>query len=213
MLQLQHLSLHRRVVSPTLWMLQIRSWSIVTWEFFTMFYTSWCTTGLHVGHACPSRHVNMQISEDTCEDAFAPQKHMEFERQASFSDLSQDTVRTSVTKVAQLIFLQTLQVALSIDGKISSLSITTEKTGDSPLQHGLASCLPPYLPPWCLFWISWKGWTRFDFKVPLKKTWTWTWTHFVCCKMNLDKWDIFRCRMGHLQMSHATIEFVPVWQS
>ncbi len=39
-----------------------------------MFYTSWCTTGLHVGHACPSRHVNMQISEDTCEDVCVPQK-------------------------------------------------------------------------------------------------------------------------------------------
>jgi hypothetical protein len=52
-------SLYRRVVSPTLWMLQIRAWSIVTWEFFTLFYTSWCTTGPHVGHACPSRHVNV----------------------------------------------------------------------------------------------------------------------------------------------------------
>jgi hypothetical protein len=86
-------------------------------------------------------------SEDTCEDACAPQKHKEFERQTSFSGLLQDTVRTSVTKVVQLIFLQSLQVALTIDGKTSSLSITTEKTGDSPLQHGLVSCLPPYLPP------------------------------------------------------------------
>ena len=151
MLQLQHLSLHRRVVSPTLWMLQIRVQSIVTSEFFTLFYTSWCTTGLHVGHACPSRHVNVQISEDTCKDACAPQKHREFERQGSFSGLLQDTVRTSVTKVAQLIFLQSLQVALTIDGKTSSLSITTEKTRDSPLEHGLASSLPPYLPSWCLF--------------------------------------------------------------
>jgi hypothetical protein len=33
-----------------------------------------------------------------------------------------------------LIFLQLLQVALTIDGKTSSLSITTEKTRDSPLQ-------------------------------------------------------------------------------
>ena len=161
MLQLQHLALHRRVVSPTLWMLQIRSWSIVTWEFFTMFYSSWCTTGLHVGHACPSRHVNMQISDDTCEDACAPQKHREFERQTSFSGLLEDTVRTSVTKVAQLIFLQTLQVALTIDGKTSSLSITIEKPRDSPLKHCLVRCLPPYLPSWCLFWISW---TRFDFR-------------------------------------------------
>ncbi len=51
----------------------------------------------------------MQISDDTCEDACAPQKHREFERQTSFSGLLEDTVRTSVTKVAQLIFLQTLE--------------------------------------------------------------------------------------------------------
>jgi hypothetical protein len=60
----------------------------------TMFYTSWCTTGLHLGHTCSSSYLNSQISEDTCEDACAAKKHNDFERQVSFSGLLQDTVRT-----------------------------------------------------------------------------------------------------------------------
>ena len=61
---------------------------------FTMFYTEWWTTGLHLWHTCPSRYLSSWISEDTCKDVCAAQKHNEFERQGSFSGLLQDTVRT-----------------------------------------------------------------------------------------------------------------------
>jgi hypothetical protein len=49
-------------------------------------------TGPHVSHTCPSRHLKVQIYEDTCEVACAGQKGNEFARQPSLPLLLQDTV-------------------------------------------------------------------------------------------------------------------------
>ncbi len=35
-------------------------------------------TGPHLRHACPTRHLKVQNSEDTCEVAYTAQKHIEF---------------------------------------------------------------------------------------------------------------------------------------
>ena len=93
---------------------------------------------------------------------------------------------SSVTKTAQLIFLETSHIALTIDEETLCLSIPVVQTLGSPVKHGLTSCLPPYLPP-CQFFEFW------DRKVgqgSTKKNLNLNWesgTHFVCCKMNLDK--------------------------
>jgi hypothetical protein len=79
------------------------------------------TTGLHLGHTCPSRHLKVSISEDTCEDPCVALRTTETQgiRTASkflrpFEGHSESAFCSFVTKVAQLIFLQTLQIALTI---------------------------------------------------------------------------------------------------
>ncbi len=47
-----------RTVLNIVWMLQTRTWSIVTWDLFTMFLTSWHTTPHDLWHTCPCRHLN-----------------------------------------------------------------------------------------------------------------------------------------------------------
>jgi hypothetical protein len=49
-------------------------------------------TGPHLCHICPTRHLKVQSSEDTCEFACAAQKDGEFERQPSLPGLLEDTV-------------------------------------------------------------------------------------------------------------------------
>jgi hypothetical protein len=55
-------------------------------------------------------------------------------------------------KVTDLIFLQTLQIVLTIDGETISLSITEEKTHGSSVKDGLGNYLPRY-PQSCQFFI------------------------------------------------------------
>jgi hypothetical protein len=62
---------------------------------------------------------------------------------------------SSVTKTAQLIFLETSHIALTIDEETLCLSIPAVQTLGSPVKHGLTSCLPPYLPP-CQFFEFWE---------------------------------------------------------
>jgi hypothetical protein len=91
-LQLHLTSLHTWVVSREPWILQIMGWSIITWETSTTVHTVLRTTGPHVSHTCPSRHLKVQNYEDTCEVACAAQKGNKFARQPSLPRLLQDTV-------------------------------------------------------------------------------------------------------------------------
>ena len=50
-------------------------------------------TGQHLSQTCPTRHLKVQIYEDTCEVACAAQKDNEFERQPCLPGLLPDTVR------------------------------------------------------------------------------------------------------------------------
>ena len=88
---------------------------------FTIFSTSWFTTGLYFWRTCPSRHrtANKFLGSSG--------GHIE------------SVLCSSVRKLPWLIFLQTLQLTLTIDTETLSLSITTEKTHGSPVEHGLAS--------------------------------------------------------------------------
>ncbi len=70
-LQLYLDSLPTRVVSLESWILQIMVWSIITWQTSTMVPTVLRdvrygpVSGLHLWHTCPTRHLKVQISEDT----------------------------------------------------------------------------------------------------------------------------------------------------
>jgi hypothetical protein len=67
-------------------------WATITWQTSTMVPTVLRDTGAHLWHTCPSRHLKVQSSEDTCEVACAAHKDGEFERQPSLPGLLQDTV-------------------------------------------------------------------------------------------------------------------------
>ncbi len=83
-----------------------------------MFHTSWHTVPHDLWHTCPCRHLNVQSSEDTCEDVFEEQKHKEFE------------------------LVQPLRIALTIGDDTLCLSIITVKT--TVVQGGMV--LPVRLP-------------------------------------------------------------------
>jgi hypothetical protein len=91
-LQVQLTSLRTWVVSLQPWILQIMGWSIITWETSTTVHTVFRTTGPHVSHTCPSRHLKVQSYEDTCEVACVAKKGNEFTRQPSLLRLLEDTV-------------------------------------------------------------------------------------------------------------------------
>ena len=57
------------------------------------FHTSLSVRGPYLCHTSPTRHLKVKNFEDTYEDVCAAQKHNEFERKPSLSDLLQDTVR------------------------------------------------------------------------------------------------------------------------
>ena len=50
-------------------------------------------TGPDLSHKCPTRHLKVQSSKDTCEGVCVAQKHNELERQPSLLGLLQATVR------------------------------------------------------------------------------------------------------------------------
>ena len=50
-------------------------------------------TGPDLSHKCPTRHLKVQISRDTCVGACAGKTHNEFVRQTTLSGLLQTTVR------------------------------------------------------------------------------------------------------------------------
>ena len=85
-------SLHTSVLSLEAWILPITVWVIITWQTSTMVPTVFHYTGPYLWHTCPTRHLKVQSSEDTCEVACASQKDGEFERQPSLPGLLQDTV-------------------------------------------------------------------------------------------------------------------------
>ena len=116
---------------------------------------------------------------------------------------------SSVTKVAQMIFLQTLQIDLTIDTETLSLSITTEKTHGSSVQHGLVNCLPPYLPTCQLFEFSGQGSTSGS----TKKNLDWTWTGmppqfciYVVCIRVVCMWYVFMFQ-DHRYLSPRSSEY------
>ena len=93
-LQLQLTSLRKRVVSLESWILQIMVWVIITWEPSNMVPTVFGDTGPHLWHTCPTRHVKVHSSRDTCESTCAAKRHNEFERQPTFWDVLESPVRT-----------------------------------------------------------------------------------------------------------------------
>ena len=82
-LQIQRDSLHRRVVSPRVWILQTRTCGIITSEMFTMISHYDWSTGPDLWHTWPTREVKLKSSEDTYEGVYTEQKDNEFERQSS----------------------------------------------------------------------------------------------------------------------------------
>jgi len=93
-LQLHLHSLRTSVVRLEAWILPIMVWTIITWQTSTMVPTVLRDTGPHLWHTCPTRHVKVHSSRDTCESACAAKKHHEFARQPTFWDVLQDPVRT-----------------------------------------------------------------------------------------------------------------------
>ena len=95
-LQLQHHSLRRSAVRPGMWILQIRLGEMITWDKLTIVAHILRSTGPDLWNTCPTRHLKVHISRDTCVGACAAKKHNEFERQTTLSGLLQTTVRLHV---------------------------------------------------------------------------------------------------------------------
>ena len=73
--------------------LQIRLGEMITWDMLTIVTNILGSTGPDLWNTCPTRHLKVQISRDTCVGACAAKKHDEFERQTTLSGLLQTTVR------------------------------------------------------------------------------------------------------------------------
>jgi hypothetical protein len=88
-------------------------------------------TGPHLWHTCPTRHVKVHSSRDTCESTCTGKRHNEFERQPTFlrrsGGPSEDALHSSVTNAADFRVLQTSHSLLKIGGKTFFLSITVKK--------------------------------------------------------------------------------------
>jgi hypothetical protein len=95
-LELQHHSLRWIVVRPGMWILQIRLGEMITWDKLTIVAHIFRSTGPDLWNTCPTRHLKVHISRDTCVGACAAKKHNEFERQTTLSGLLQTTVRLHV---------------------------------------------------------------------------------------------------------------------
>jgi hypothetical protein len=151
-------------------MLQTRAWSIVTWEFSPRLTLHGPQQDFildmyvqdEVLFRTSSKRVDLRGYMWGCVRSTETQRIRTASKFLGPSaGHSESAFCSSVTKVAQFIFLQTSQIALTIDAETLSLSIIVEKTHGSPTEHGLVICLPPYLPPCQFFWILR---TRFRFR-------------------------------------------------
>jgi hypothetical protein len=91
--QLYHLSLQWSPVSHRMWILEIKSGEIITWDMLTIVRHTLRTTGPDLWNTCPTRHLKMQSSMDTCVCVCVTKNHNEFERQPILRDFLQSTVR------------------------------------------------------------------------------------------------------------------------
>jgi hypothetical protein len=157
-LQLQLTSLHTRVVSLEVWILQMLAWSIImsyiTWEMSSMVHSVLSDTRPHLSHTCPTRHLKVQIYEDTVRYMWGSIHHTERQRirtatkfVGSSGGHSESGFCSSVTKVSNFILLQASHSLLKITTETLCLSITGEKYTVVFRQHMVTRSCSPSLPP------------------------------------------------------------------